>query len=102
MLWHWFLHVSGSDDVSGEWYGFWSGFGGDLAIIGALLWGPVVLLRKHNCHVARCWRIGRHNVPGTGFTCCARHAPGGPPTHARILALHRKHLAETSGQAGGR
>lgn len=88
---HWLLHVLGIDNVSGPAYAFWSGFGGDIAIVGALLWAPVVLLRKHNCHTKSCLRIGRHKVPGTDFICCARHTPGGAPTHARILALHRQH-----------
>jgi hypothetical protein len=66
----WLLHVLGVDDVSGRWYGFWSGFGSDiseLAIVGAVLGG----YRKHNCHAKGCWRIGRHVVDGTPW--CNRH-----------------------------
>jgi hypothetical protein len=66
----WLLHVLGVDDVSGRWYAFWSGFGSDLselAIVGAVLG----LVHKHNCHQARCWRIGRHLVDGTPW--CNKH-----------------------------
>ena len=67
---NWLAHVLGIDDVSGKWYGFWSGFGSDIsevALIGAVLgaW------HKHNCHQGRCWRLGRHTVDGTPW--CNRH-----------------------------
>jgi hypothetical protein len=98
---HWLLHFLGLDSASGPAYLAWSGFGGDLselAIVAALL----TVVRRHNCHAKRCWRIGRHKVPGTDFTCCAKHTPGGAPTHARILALHREHTAPGTGKAGER
>lgn len=66
----WLLHVLGVDDVSGRWYAWWSGAGSDiseLAIVGAVLGA----YRRHNCHRARCWRIGRHTVDGTPW--CNRH-----------------------------
>lgn len=80
-LWHWFLHVSGSDNVSGPWYGFWSGFAGDLAIFGGLFH----YTRKHNCHVQWCWRIGRIPVDGQPYTVCRKHHPTGTPTHKDLL-----------------
>ena len=86
----WLLHVLGVDNVSGRWYGFWSGFGsdiGEVVIIGAL----VSVYRKHNCHAKGCWRLARHPVEGTPYVVCRRHHPDGPPTHARILAAHRAH-----------
>lgn len=70
MLWHLFLHWTGADNVSGPEYGFWSGFGSDLSEI-TLLVAMYALLRKHNCHQKRCWRIGRHVVNGTPW--CNRH-----------------------------
>lgn len=87
MIWHWFLHFTGSDNVSGPWYGFFSGFGSDLGeivLLGAL-WS---ILRKHNCAVHHCWRVGRHKVPGTEHICCRRHAPGGAPTHEDVIEAH--------------
>lgn len=65
-----FLHVTGSDNVSGRWYGFWSGFGGDLPIFGGLY----VWLRHHNCHQLHCWRIGRHPYQD-GQVYCKHHRP---------------------------
>lgn len=73
---NWFLHVLGVDNVSGRWYGFWSGFAGDLGILAT----PVVLLRRHNCHVRRCPRLGRHPVTGTTYMVCRRHHPDEHPS----------------------
>ena len=67
---NWLLHVLGVDNLSGRWYGFWSGFGADIgeaALIGAVLG----MVRKHNCHIRRCWRIGRHTVNGSPY--CNKH-----------------------------
>jgi hypothetical protein len=72
------LHVLGIDNVSGEWYAFWSGFGGDLTIFGAV----ISLWRKHSCHQKWCWRIGRH--PHGDWLLCSRHHPLGAPTSATI------------------
>lgn len=74
-------HLLGLDDGSGTAYLFWSGIGADLselAIVGAL----IGLLRKHNCHVRRCWRIGR--FPVDTFTVCGRHKPGDAPTAEEV------------------
>lgn len=84
----WLQHFFGFNSGTGNQshYLFWSGAGsdlGELAIVGALLG----LLRKHNCEVKGCWRLGRHSTDG-GHTVCARHMPGGAPTHADVLAAH--------------
>ena len=89
---HWLQHFLGLDNASGTAYLAWSGFGGDLAEL-AIVGGLLTIVRRHNCHAKRCWRVGRHKVPGTEFICCSRHTPGGAPTHAHILAMHR-HAAE--------
>jgi hypothetical protein len=67
---HGLAHVLGLDSASGYWYLFWSGFGGDVAIIGALLASPVVYWRHHECHEARCLRLGH---PFEGVVKCRRH-----------------------------
>jgi hypothetical protein len=80
---NWLLHFLGMDDLTGPYYGFWSGIGsdlGELAVVGAL----AGLLRKHNCHVRRCWRIGRHPVEGTLWVVCAKHHPDGAPAASDI------------------
>ena len=84
---HWLAVHTGTVNEPGPYYGFWSGFGsdiGELAIIG----GMVGIYRKHNCSVHRCWRIGRHRVPGTDHSCCRKHTPGGAPTHDEVIAAH--------------
>lgn len=70
-MWHWFLWVTGSSNVSGKWYGFWSGFAGDIP----MFLGVGVLWRKVNCHEPRCPRIGTHHVPGTHYVKCRKHHP---------------------------
>ena len=77
---NWLLHVLGVDDVSGRWYAFWSGFAGDIALIGA----GFAIVRRHNCHVKGCWRVGRQQVEGTTFVVCRLHHPEGKPTAERV------------------
>jgi len=63
---HLLVHVLGMDDLTGRWYGFWSGAGsdlGELAIVGAI-WHHL------NCHESRCLRIARHMHGGF----CRKHA----------------------------
>ena len=85
---HEFLRILGLTDASGGWYLFWSGVFGDVTIFGA----GVLLYRKHNCHVHRCWRISRHVTP-EGHAVCRTHNPDGHLTHAHLLHLHatRRH-----------
>lgn len=71
MIWHLFLHYTGSDNVSGPWYGFWSGFGSDIGEV--TLIGVVVAGYRHrNCHVKGCWRLG-HPDPEHGHPACRHH-----------------------------
>lgn len=86
-MWQWFLHFTGSDNTSGLWYGFWSGFGSDLAEFGLL--GVVYQwYRKHTCHVDKCKRLGLLPVHGTVYHTCHRHHPNGGITHQHILDAH--------------
>lgn len=78
-MFRWLLHVTGSDNVSGRWYGFWSGFGGDLSLFAA----GAAFLRHKNCHVKWCWRIGR--LQAGRHTVCRRHHPDAAPTHQDVL-----------------
>lgn len=87
-LLHWLAVHTGTVNEAGPYYGFFSGFGSDLteiAVVGALLG----LLRKHNCSVHGCWRIGRHKVPGTDHVCCRRHTPGGAPSLQDVISDYR-------------
>lgn len=84
-FWHWLVHVTGSDYglQAGRWsfYGFFSGFGSDLGEI-TIIAGLLAIYKKHNCHVARCWRLGRHaftdEATGASYLLCRRHHPAVP------------------------
>ena len=96
---HWLGVHTGTVNESGPYYGFWSGFGSDLAefaIIGTIATGVYQLVRKYNCHQPGCWRVGNHPAAGGQFMLCYRHHPdfqGRRPTADAIARLHREHLA---------
>lgn len=92
MIFHWFLHLTGSDNTSGVWYGFWSGFGSDLMEFTAL----GMLWRKLNCHVDGCHRIGLHHVDGTPYVTCRKHHPSVEDkiTGERIAYAHHKYMKD--------
>lgn len=97
-LFVWVLHYTGSDNVSGPWYGFYSGFGSDLGeytVAAAVVTGVVHSIRKHNCQTHGCWRIGRlsHDHDGRTLMLCHRHHPVGQPSHTEILAAYAKEAA---------
>jgi hypothetical protein len=76
-LWHWLVHVTGSDYGApyGHFvpYDFYSGSGSDLGEL-AIGLGLFSVYRKHNCHATRCWRIGQYMVDDTTIAC-RRHHP---------------------------
>ena len=80
----WLVHVLGIDNPSGRWYGFWSGFGSDIGQV-VIIGGLITIVRRHKCHVHRCWRVGRHPVTGTPHVVCRKHHPDGPLTHQQLL-----------------
>ena len=99
-LWAWIMHATGSDNVSGPEYGFWSGFGSDLALIAAAVSFPVVQYRRHNCQVRGCWRIGRHEFTdpeGVKRALCWHHHPA-----VSRRQLTREHLHLYAGKHPGR
>lgn len=71
-IFHWFLHYTGSSNVSGPWYGFFSGFGSDLGEL-TLIGGAYVLIRRHNCHVKGCKSIITHLDPTVHAPACRTH-----------------------------
>lgn len=88
---HWLSHFFGLDNLSGPWYGFWSGVGSDISEV-AIIGGVIQIYRKHNCGIRGCWRMGRRQVPGTDHVVCNRHHPRQAPTHAEVLADHQDAL----------
>lgn len=89
------FEVLGLENSNGRWYLWWSGFFPNVAIFFAL----AAFYWRHTCHVGRCWRIGRRAVEGTSYTVCHRHHPDAPPTHERVLHLHRLHLQRKAEEA---
>lgn len=90
-MWHWFLYITGADDTSGTWYGWWSGAGSDIgeyAVAAALFTHTYTTYQRHKCHVGKCHRIGLRRVPGTDHIVCHRHHPNDQPTHDQILNDH--------------
>lgn len=86
-MWHaflsWFLHYTGSNNMSGPWYGFWSGFGSDMGEV-VLIGGLFSVYRKHNCHVRHCWRLSWRQVEGTTYMVCRKHHPRRAPTAEEV------------------
>lgn len=68
---HWLLHILGMDDLSGPWYGFWSGFGSDLAELAAGLSIAAAYTKHHECHQQGCHRMGHPDENGDVF--CRKH-----------------------------
>jgi hypothetical protein len=85
----WLLHVAGLDNGSGRWYLWWSGAGADLGEL-AIIGGLATIVRRHNCEIHGCWRVGRHPVDGTGYVVCRRHHPDGPLSAGQVAGQHRE------------
>jgi hypothetical protein len=91
----WLVHVLGIDDVAGRWYGFWSGFGGDLAIIGAMVVGGRKLLQSAKAHhVARLAQAERLHLE-TQATVTAHHNE-----QAHQLERHHQRLLDAVAATG--
>jgi hypothetical protein len=90
---HWFEVHTGTVNESGPFYGFWSGFGSDIGEA-TLVVGVLAAWRHHNCHVARCPRLGRP-VAGTPYVACPRHHPAHSGKKRSITheMLHREYHA---------
>ena len=94
---HWLAHFFGFDagQGNGAHYLFWSGSGSDIGEL-AIAGGLAAMVRKHNCHQPRCWRIGRFPVEGTVYTVCRRHHPS-PPGRGTIRERHHLYLGNRPG-----
>lgn len=86
---HWLSHFFGLDNLSGPFYGWWSGAGSDIGEV-VLVGGLVHWYRARTCHVDHpkfCWRPGRHPVAGTPYRACKKHHPAVPErVTAAVLA----------------
>lgn len=71
---HWAAYHTGTLNEPGEYYGFWSGFGGILERLLELLVIGGILLHRLNCHKKGCLLVGRFpDVEGKGWKYCKRH-----------------------------
>lgn len=86
MMMHWLAHFLGTDNVSGTYYGWWSGAGSDLGEL-AIIGGLASVIRRHNCEVHGCWRLGRHQT-AAGRWVCRKHHPEGRLTAEQVKADH--------------
>ncbi len=99
---HWLYFFFGLDNLSGSHYGFWSGVGSDIGEL-AIIAGLYGVYRRHNCHVGRCWRLGRYTVTGTPYVVCKLHhptVPNGQVTYGRIYQAHKDTAALAAHSAG--
>jgi hypothetical protein len=85
----WFLGMYPVPAGTSPLYQFWSGFYIVLISLVTSNW-----LRKHNCHVERCWRTGRYPVADGTFMVCRRHHPEHMVRHGKISFEHLAHLHE--------
>ena len=94
----WLAHFFGFDNGQGNaaHYLFWSGAGSDIAEL-AIVGGLVTIVRKHNCEVHRCWRLGRH-VTAAGQNVCRRHHPDGHLTAQGVRERHHLYLGKGPGR----
>jgi hypothetical protein len=97
---HWLAVHTGTVNEPGPYYGFWSGFGSDIAefsILGAIATAVYQQIKKYNCHEPGCWRIGTHSAAGGQFVLCYHHHPdyrGKKPTHELIERMHREYVEQ--------
>lgn len=93
VIWYWphvrdeFFVLMGNRAEAGGYYGWWSGIGGATQNF-TLAGGALLVYRHRNCHVHRCWRIGRHQAGP--YTVCRRHMPGGAPSAEDVASAHEK------------
>ena len=63
-------------------YNFVSGPLADITLATGFLGWLYFFLRKHNCHVHRCWRLAWHPHPVHGHPVCRKHHPDSRNVHA--------------------
>lgn len=66
-------------------YNFVSGPFADVTILTGFAGGFWLWLRKHNCHVHKCWRLQWHPHPVHGHPVCRHHHPD----HKQIVHMGR-------------
>lgn len=81
-------HILGLDNPTGPWYLSWSGWVGDLSLLG----GFIIIYRRFNCHVEGCHRVGTHHVEGTPYATCRKHHPVLAQERPTVHNIHQRYL----------
>ena len=79
----WIIGVYPVPGGTSPFYQFWSGF--YIVVLSAASSG---WLRKQNCHVNWCWRLGRFPVADGQFYVCRHHSPDPAIHHKKVTAEH--------------
>lgn len=95
---HWLWLHGGLSNGNSPWY-LWPSGWGSILIPPILTAVPIVitLLRKNNCHVHRCWRLGRHPVEGTAYLVCHNHDPAGKITATDVRERYHLYMGRKPG-----
>ena len=86
---HWLWVYTGIDGT-GPWYGFWSGFGSDIAefgILAAIVTHTWLFARAHNCSVPGCWHVSLRKT-AAGDIACHKHHPEPVLSHKHLIERH--------------
>jgi len=96
---YWLEIHTGTVNESGPYYGFFSGFGSDIAEF-AILGGVVQFYRQHNCHVKRCKRFKTfkfvEKATGNEYKLCKKHHPSHNTqlSHVAVIKMHKENHAD--------
>ena len=71
-----------------------SGFLPSLTVM-TVLTAIITAIRTSNCHVHRCWRIGRYPVAGGQYKVCRHHHPDATVRQGKVTVahVHKEHHA---------
>jgi len=86
---HW-LYIHLGINGAGAYYAFWGAAGSDITelfAVGALAAGVGTFMRRYNCEVKGCWRLGRHTTKAN-HKVCRKHHPDDHLTHEQVIAAH--------------
>lgn len=81
----WLIGVAPTPQGTSAMYQLWSGFIPALAIL-SLAGSMWAHFKRLNCHVRRCWRIGRYDVGP--YKVCHRHHPDDKVTRSGVDQAH--------------
>jgi hypothetical protein len=93
----WFIGFYPTPIDTSPFYQFWSGFYIVVLSLATSTW-----LRKQNCHVRWCWRLGRFPVAEGRFYVCHHHHPDPAIRHKRVTMEHIVHVHKKFTEPGNK